>query len=33
MTKHLSIDNTNILDVSSEVLDHGGIIVYPTDTL
>ena len=33
MTKHLSIDNTNILDASAEVLDHGGIIVYPTDTL
>ena len=33
MTKHLSIDNTNILDASAEVLDHGGIIIYPTDTL
>ena len=33
MTKHLSKDNTNILDASEEVLDHGGIIVYPTDTL
>ena len=33
MTKHLSINNTNILDASAEVLDHGGIIVYPTDTL
>jgi len=33
MTKHLSIDNTNILDTSAEVLDNGGIIVYPTDTL
>ena len=33
MTKHLSIDNTNILDASAEVLDHGGLIVYPTDTL
>jgi len=33
MTKHLSIDNTNILDNSAEVLGRGGIIVYPTDTL
>jgi len=33
MTKHLSIDDTNILDDSAEVLDRGGIIVYPTDTL
>ena len=33
MTKHLSIDNTNILDASAEVLGHGGIIIYPTDTL
>ena len=33
MTKHLNIDDTNILDDSAEVLDRGGIIVYPTDTL
>ena len=33
MTKHLSIDNANILVESAKVLDHGGIIVYPTDTL
>ena len=33
MTKHLSIDNTNILDASAEVVGHGGIIIYPTDTL
>ncbi|GIS71278.1 MAG: hypothetical protein CM1200mP10_08550 [Candidatus Neomarinimicrobiota bacterium] len=33
MTKHLSIDNANILVESAEVLDRGGIIVYPTDTL
>ena len=33
MTKLLSIDSTNILDVSADVLGHGGIIVYPTDTL
>ena len=33
MTKHLSIDNANILVESAKVLDRGGIIVYPTDTL
>ena len=33
MIKHLSIDNTDILVESAEVLDRGGIIVYPTDTL
>ena len=33
MIKHLSIDDTNILDNSAEVLGRGGIIVYPTDTL
>ena len=33
MTKHLSIDNANILVESAKVLDCGGIIVYPTDTL
>ena len=33
MTKHLSIDNANILDNAAEVLDRGGLIVYPTDTL
>ena len=33
MTKHLSINDTNILDDSEKILDHGGIIVYPTDTL
>ena len=33
MLKHLSIDNTDILVESAEVLDRGGIIVYPTDTL
>ena len=33
MTKHLSIDNANILVESAKVLGRGGIIVYPTDTL
>jgi len=33
MIKHLRIDNPNILDKSKEVVDRGGIIIYPTDTL
>ena len=33
MTKHLNINDPNILDDSEKILDHGGIIVYPTDTL